>query len=270
MNWHCIVSLAVRAPRQKAAKQSVFCSMESLTLQLHGCYPELIMDLVRAIQKKKIIQINKTHILFLLLGYRLADEGFDVWLGNSRGNFYSTNPINYFNSIPRILPQFGKSFWQFSWHEIGFYDLPASIDYVLQTTGKPKLHYVGHSQGTTAFFVMASERPEYNEKIVTMHALAPVAFMTNVKSIPVRIIEPFRSTLQVWIHFQYIFFHICSHSHYCSSWPQYLVGILYRQIHRNCLLSGVYLFPFYQFKFHRSKRLLSRFYQPSWATAMIN
>ena len=43
----------------------------------------------------------------------------------------------------------------FRWHEIGMYDVPASVDYVLKTTGKSKLNYIGHSMGTTAFFVMA-------------------------------------------------------------------------------------------------------------------
>lgn len=64
-----------------------------------------------------------------------------------------------------------------SWHEIGTQDLPAMIDYVLETTNQRSLSYVGHSQGTTSFFVMTSEKPEYNQKIKSMHALAPVAYI---------------------------------------------------------------------------------------------
>jgi lysosomal acid lipase/cholesteryl ester hydrolase len=56
------------------------------------------------------------------------------------------------------------------------------IDYALTKTGKSQLHYIGHSQGTTAFFTMASLRKEMNQKIKTMHALAPVAFMSNLVS----------------------------------------------------------------------------------------
>ncbi|KAI8427544.1 hypothetical protein MSG28_002059 [Choristoneura fumiferana] len=63
----------------------------------------------------------------------------------------------------------------FSWHEIGYYDLPAMIDYVIKNTKVSKLQYVGFSQGTTAFWVMASTRPEYNDKISAMQALAPIA-----------------------------------------------------------------------------------------------
>lgn len=68
----------------------------------------------------------------------------------------------------------------FSFHEIGNYDLSAMIDYVLETTGQEKLHYIGHSQGTTSFFALAASQPEYNDKIKLMVALAPVAFMTNI------------------------------------------------------------------------------------------
>lgn len=39
--------------------------------------------------------------------------------------------------------------------------------------------YMGHSMGTTACFVMLSEKPEYNERIKLFIALAPVAFMTQ-------------------------------------------------------------------------------------------
>ena len=44
------------------------------------------------------------------------------------------------------------------------------IDYALWESGQRTLDYIGHSQGTTAFFVMASERKEMNAKIRTMHA----------------------------------------------------------------------------------------------------
>lgn len=65
---------------------------------------------------------------------------------------------------------------------VGVYDLPATIDYVLNTSNRSQLHYVGHSQGTTAFFVMTSQIPEYNDKILLMTALAPPVFMTHVNN----------------------------------------------------------------------------------------
>lgn len=74
---------------------------------------------------------------------------------------------------------------------MGVYDLPAIIDYILAETKVSKLHFIGHSQGTSAFFVMASERPEYNQKIEIMHALAPIAFVKHLISPPLRALAPF-------------------------------------------------------------------------------
>ncbi|XP_026468936.1 lipase 3-like [Ctenocephalides felis] len=106
------------------------------------------------------------------LAYILADAGYDVWLGNARGNKYSRHHVSLDPDA-----EDDHDFWKFSWHEIGTQDLPAMIDYVLETTNQRSLSYVGHSQGTTSFFVMTSERPEYNQKIKSMHALAPVAYI---------------------------------------------------------------------------------------------
>ncbi|XP_025837274.1 lipase 3-like [Agrilus planipennis] len=110
------------------------------------------------------------------LAYILADAGYDVWMGNVRGNTYSRNHTCL-----------DPKFWDFSWHEIGFYDLPAMIDYTLETTNNEKLFYVGHSQGTTAFYVMTSIKPEYNTKIRAQFSMAPVAYMNHIFSPFVRI-----------------------------------------------------------------------------------
>uniref|UniRef100_A0A1B0CJ10 Putative triglyceride lipase-cholesterol esterase n=1 Tax=Lutzomyia longipalpis TaxID=7200 RepID=A0A1B0CJ10_LUTLO len=117
------------------------------------------------------------------LPYMLAEEGFDVWLGNSRGNSFSRQHVSL---DPKM-----EAFWQFSWHEVGIYDLPAMIDYALNTTGHESLHYIGYSQGSTAFFVMASMRDVYNEKISLCQALAPVAFLSDSKSLFLKALAPF-------------------------------------------------------------------------------
>nr|CAD7461995.1 unnamed protein product [Timema tahoe] len=108
------------------------------------------------------------------LAYLLADQGFDVWLGNARGNTYSRRHV-------RLSPD-DPQFWNHDWHHMGVFDLPAEIDYILQNTQQQSLYYAGHSMGTTKFFVMASKRPEYNLKIRTMFALAPIVFMSHMQS----------------------------------------------------------------------------------------
>lgn len=63
---------------------------------------------------------------------------------------------------------------------MGVYDLPAMIDYILAQTGQKQLFYIGFSQGTTQFWILMSLRPEYNEKIKLMSALAPVAYTGHI------------------------------------------------------------------------------------------
>jgi lysosomal acid lipase/cholesteryl ester hydrolase len=65
---------------------------------------------------------------------------------------------------------------------MGVKDLPAVIDYIVGKTGSEQIFYAGHSMGTTMFYVLGSERPEYNSKIRAMFSLAPVAFMSHLKS----------------------------------------------------------------------------------------
>ncbi|XP_055857369.1 lipase 1-like [Episyrphus balteatus] len=125
-----------------------------------------------------LLDSSATYILMgpnLALGYYLYDLGYDVWMGNARGNRYSRNHTT-------LNPDIDKAFWNFSWHEIAVFDIPAMIDYILYQTNSLKLIYVGHSQGTTVLFVMCSMRPEYNEKIILAHALAPVAFMKHIRT----------------------------------------------------------------------------------------
>lgn len=67
-----------------------------------------------------------------------------------------------------------------------------------ESASENDLIYVGHSMGTTMNFVLLSEKPEYNEKIRLFIALAPVAFMTHIKS-PIRFLAPFSKDIEVII-----------------------------------------------------------------------
>ena len=97
------------------------------------------------------------------LGFILADHGFDVWLGNVRGNTYALHHTKYNKDQ--------EEFWNFSFDEMATYDIPAMVNYVLNQTSQPQLFYIGHSQGTMIPFAKLSTDPEFNSKIKLFLAL---------------------------------------------------------------------------------------------------
>lgn len=110
------------------------------------------------------------------LGFILADAGYDVWLGNNRGNRFSQQHETYKTD--------SKEFWAFSWDEMARYDAPDMIEYVLNYTNQTQLAYVGHSEGTTQMFGMPSTmRKDVQDKIAVFGALAGVAYVHHCKSI---------------------------------------------------------------------------------------
>ena len=126
-------------------------------------------------------------------GFRLAEAGYDVWLGNYRGNTYSRTHAS--------LDPGSKEFWRFSWDEMAKYDLPAMLNFVLEHTGKEKIYYIGHSMGTTTYMAMDSYYESFADRVELAVFLAPVAFMDNMES-PIRLLAPFLGILDVRINYQ--------------------------------------------------------------------
>ncbi|XP_045469892.1 lipase 3-like [Harmonia axyridis] len=115
------------------------------------------------------------------LGYYLADNGYDVWLLNNRGTTFSTKHEDYDAEKEK------DKYWDFGFHEIAIFDLPAFIDFVLDHTRRRTICHIGFSQGATTFAIMASELPEYNEKINLSILLACPILFDNVSFFHVKV-----------------------------------------------------------------------------------
>jgi len=111
------------------------------------------------------------------LPFILADAGYEVWLGNNRGNGHSMINLHY-------TPE-QDEFWDFSWDEFAQYDLPSQINFALSISGAKQLSYIGHSEGSTqafAGFLNYTVAASVNVFI----GLAPACYTVNVESLIVR------------------------------------------------------------------------------------
>ncbi|RDY10396.1 Protein disulfide isomerase-like 2-3, partial [Mucuna pruriens] len=106
------------------------------------------------------------------LAFLLADNGFDVWVSNTRGTKYSRQHT--------FLPINSSDYWNWSWDELVAYDLPATFKYVHDLTGQ-KLHYVGHSQGTLIALAAFSQDQLLN-MLRSAALLSPIAFVGDMTS----------------------------------------------------------------------------------------
>ena len=92
-------------------------------------------------------------------------------MGNNRGCKYSVahktlNPKDE-NDKPK--------YWDFDFEDMGTKDVPAFIDFILEKTGQSKLSYIGHSEGTTQFFIGSSLLPDYYQSKVNLYlAVTPI------------------------------------------------------------------------------------------------
>lgn len=60
------------------------------------------------------------------------------------------------------------------------YDVPANVNYILEESHASQVIYVGHSQGTSQWFLANSLYPEINSKFKAFIGIAPVIYADNV------------------------------------------------------------------------------------------
>lgn len=101
--------------------------------------------------------------------FLIVDKGYDLWLGNNRGNAYSKG-----HSKLR-LPEEAHLYWDYTIEELGTHDLKSMINKVLEENRGTKIEtFIGYELGNTQFFAAASLDPQwFQDKVNLFVALAP-------------------------------------------------------------------------------------------------
>ncbi|KAK4886696.1 hypothetical protein RN001_002967 [Aquatica leii] len=108
------------------------------------------------------------------LAFVLADNGYDVWLGNYRATIFSSH--KYLNKADDL-------FWSFTLNEYVDYDMKNMINFVYNATNR-KIVFIGYSLSTAMFFTYSSKHVQHSlEKINVNVALAPVFNIREWKSV---------------------------------------------------------------------------------------
>jgi pimeloyl-ACP methyl ester carboxylesterase len=129
-------------------------------------------------------------------GLILANKGFDVWIGNSRGNKHSRNHTS-------LNPDKSKEFWMFTFQHMADYDLPAAFRYIATQT-QQKINYIGHSQGTMIMHVALSKNNPIIESLLDKYmGFGPVAFVNHQESRIMGLID--KSYLLQWYEMNRIY-----------------------------------------------------------------
>merc|ERR1711892_145178 len=124
------------------------------------------------------------------LAFLLSDQGYDVWMGNYRGNTYSKQHVN-----PTIDK---KTYWSFSWDEMAEHDLPTMLAHMMEVTGQRTFHYIGHSMGTITYFTACNYHSWISYATKLMVGYGPHTVVPNMISPVFSVMSHFADDIQ-WI-----------------------------------------------------------------------
>jgi len=136
----------------------------------------------------------------------LVNKGYDLWVGNNRGNKYSKGHIN------KEIKDY--DYWNFSFDQMGLFDLPAFYKTILEEySEKQKIIYIAHSQGTSQMFAACSStdtQDTKNKEFIISHtakifAIEPITYLSKVSTKVASFFSKFEQTIQELAEFFQIY-----------------------------------------------------------------
>jgi len=125
--------------------------------------------------------------------FYMINKGYDVWLGNNRGSIFSVTTRD-----PKIS---SEEFYNYSFEQMGLYDLPAFYTHILSfysSIPDQKIIYFGHSEGTSQMFVALADptTKDYMRKHTErFFALSPIVYMTEIHQIAIDLVSKLRGVI---------------------------------------------------------------------------
>ena len=115
--------------------------------------------------------INRDNMEIDSIPIALMKQGYDVWLGNARGNHMSKEHETL------DWKEDEKEFWNYSFPEMAKFDLPAMLETVYEESGGKKINYIGMSLGTTQIYYALSNskvKTQMHQQLKQVITLAPI------------------------------------------------------------------------------------------------
>ena len=118
------------------------------------------------------------------LPFYLLKEGYDIWLANNRGSYFSPGHISKDPKDPK------SGYNNYSMDDFVASDMPAMVKYIKERTGAKKMTFIGHSQGTTLFLMAVMHDPIFTEESFdNFISLGTVPNLAHSKFLPIDILD---------------------------------------------------------------------------------
>ena len=118
------------------------------------------------------------------LPFYLLKEGYDIWLANNRGSYFSPGHISKDPKDPK------SGYNNYSMDDFVASDMPAMVKYIKERTGAKKMTFIGHSQGTTLFLMAMMHDPIFTEESFdNFISLGTVPNLAHSKFLPIDILD---------------------------------------------------------------------------------